>query len=263
MINNFMTALQFLTIFPLWRKEPLKEGELAKSLFYFPVVGFLIGVVLVYADVFFNWVALPPAITNLLLILISVLITRALHIDGLADTLDGLMGGFDAESRLRIMKDSRIGTAGVLGIIFDLSLKYFCLNSLDQYSNEKYSALLTMPMLSHWAQTIMVYRANYGREQGVGRAFVGHLRKSGLAATTAIALVLSGFIIVRYFETFVDFHTLVLACAVFFGTVGLTVLCRWYVVRKIGGVTGDAIGAVSELNEVLVLFLFVLLLSGR
>ncbi len=85
----------------------------------------------------------PHAIVNAMLIIILVLLTRAFHIDGLADTLDGLMGGYDSKSRLHIMKDSRLGTAGVIGIVLLLLVKYLALNNL--FSGSKVEALLRRP----------------------------------------------------------------------------------------------------------------------
>ena len=255
MYKNFITALQFLTIVTVKKDHDVKEGDLAKSMVYFPLVGFLIGFLLVNADKIFALIALPQPIATFLLVIISVLITRAMHIDGLADTLDGLMGGNDHSSRLDIMKDSRLGTAGALGIVSVLFMKYLCLNSL--YESDRIGALLVAPVVARWAQTLMVFNAEYGREHGIGKAFVGHLRSSGLAATSAIAIGLSAFVVVR-----LDARSIVLFFILIYGVVLLTYLGKRYLVRKLGGVTGDAIGAMNELNEVLVLFLFVIFSSG-
>ena len=248
MLKNFITAVQFLTIVTVKKGHQVGENELAKSMVYFPIVGFGLGFILVYADKGLLWV-LPHSITNALLVFIAVLLTRALHIDGLADTLDGMMGGYDKQSRLHIMKDSRLGTAGALGIMFLLLVKYVALNNL--FSGEKVAALLVAPLLARWSQTLMVYRSVYGREEGMGSAFVGHLRGSGMIAASAVAIGLAGWV-----SGFSAVY-LVAAVAVF------TLLSRWYFIRKLGGVTGDTIGAVSELNEALVLLLFVVLSNGE
>jgi adenosylcobinamide-GDP ribazoletransferase len=247
MIKNFIHAIQFLTIVTVSKKEKITEGDLARSMAYFPFVGFLLGVILVYTDKALSYV-LPHTIGNALLVLISILLTRALHIDGLADTLDGIMGGSDKESRLRIMKDSRIGTAGVLGIVFVLLVKYLCLNNL--FNDDKTELLLIAPVLSRWSQALMVFRANYVREQGMGQAFVGHLRATGLAISSAVALGITVYLLWAP------------ALYLIAGTVTLTLIGRWYLFRKLGGVSGDAIGAVSELNEVLTYLLFIILSSG-
>lgn len=256
MIKNFITALQFLTIVTVKKDHAVEEGDLAKSMVYFPLVGFLIGFLLVYADKVFAVIALPHTIATFLLIIISVLVTRALHIDGLADTLDGLMGGRDHSSRLDIMKDSRIGTAGALGIVSVLFMKYLCLNNL--YESDRIAALLVAPVVGRWAQTYMVYKANYGRENGMAKAFMGHLRSSGLAATSMIAFGLSAFVLL----VGLDFRSLVLFTVLTCGVLLLTILGKHYLIRKLGGVTGDAIGAMSELNEVLIILLFVLFSNG-
>lgn len=251
MMKNFINAVQFLTIVRVSKNHTLEEGDLAKSMVYFPLIGFLLGVILVYADKALRLIVLPDPIGNLLLVLVVVLLTRGLHIDGLADTLDGLMGGKCKDSRLAIMKDSRIGTAGVLGILFVLFLKYLCLNSL--VNSEKIAALLVAPMLSRWSQTIMVFKGNYGREEGMAKAFVGHLRTSGLAYASIVAIGLTAFVIAQE-----EARAAFLICGVILGVVLLTFSARWYFARKLGGVTGDVIGAVNELNEVLVLLLFVI-----
>jgi adenosylcobinamide-GDP ribazoletransferase len=255
MFKNFITALQFLTIVTLKKDHAVEEGDLAKSMVYFPLVGFLIGVLLVYSDKMFALIALPQAVGTFLLIIISVLITRAMHIDGLADTLDGLMGGQDHTSRLAIMKDSRLGTAGALGILFVLFMKYLCLNSLIE--SDRIIALLIAPVAARWAQTLMVFHAEYGREQGTGKAFVGHLRSSGMVATSAVAIGLSAFVVLR-----LDTGSLLLFFILIVGVVLLTYFGKRYLVRKLGGVTGDAIGAMSELNEAFAFLLFVIFSNG-
>ncbi len=256
MFKNLITAMQFLTIVKVHSEYQEEERSLARSIVFFPLIGFLIGFVLINADKLMLLAALPQTISNVLLVGLSVLITRALHLDGLADSLDGLMGGYDAQSRLAIMKDSRLGTAGALGIFFVLFLKYTALNNL--FESEKVVALLTAPLLARWSQTLMIFNTKYGREEGMGKAFVGQLRASGLAAASVLALALSAFVVVR-----MDFHSFTLFLCMVLGVLVLTYIGRWFFIRKLGGVTGDAIGAVSELNEVFILLLCVIFSSGN
>jgi adenosylcobinamide-GDP ribazoletransferase len=254
MLRNFITALQFLTVFTVKKDHEVRENDLARSMTFFPFVGLFIGLILVWADRALLWV-FPDAIGNIFLLLLSMVITRALHIDGLADSLDGIMGGKDPESRLAIMRDSRIGTAGVLGIVFILLIKYVCLNNL--FDDYKAAALLTAPAFGRWSQMLMMFQADYGREDGMGKAFVGHVRLGGLVAASAGSLGISAYVIVH------DNRTAVLAVAIPLLIALFTVLWRWYVVRRVGGVTGDAVGAASEMNEALTLLLFVALLSAK
>jgi adenosylcobinamide-GDP ribazoletransferase len=254
MYNNFVTALQFLTVIRVKKDHVVNENDLAKSMVYFPFVGFIIGFILVQADNLLQRL-FPDTISNIFLLIVSALITRALHIDGLADTVDGIMGGKDPESRLMIMKDSRIGTGGVLAVAFLLLVKYVSLNNL--FHDYKTSALLTAPAFARWSQMLMMFKADYGREYGMGKAFVGHLRSGGLIAASVITLGLSAFVIMY------DTRTAVLALGIPLALAVFTYLWRWFIRRKLDGVTGDAVGAVSELNEALTLLLFVFLLSER
>jgi adenosylcobinamide-GDP ribazoletransferase len=254
MLRNFITALQFLTVFTVKKDHEVRENDLARSMTFFPFVGLFIGLILVWADRALLWV-FPDAIGNIFLLLLSMVITRALHMDGLADSLDGIMGGKDPESRLAIMRDSRIGTAGVLGIVLILLIKYVCLNNL--FDDYKAAALLTAPAFGRWSQMLMMFQADYGREDGMGKAFVGHVRLGGLIAASAGSLGISAYVIVH------DNRTAVLAVAIPLLIALFTVLWRWYVVRRVGGVTGDAVGAASEMNEALTLLLFVALLSAK
>lgn len=254
MLHNFITALQFLTIFTVRKDHDVDENDLSRSMVYFPFVGFLIGLILVWANKALLWL-FPDTIANLFLLMLSVVITRALHVDGLADSMDGLMGGRDRDARLAIMKDSRIGTAGVMAIVVVFLIKYVCLNSL--FGQYKTVALLTAPAYARWSQMLMMYRAHYAREEGMGKAFVGHVRAAGVLAASIITLGLSAFVIIY------DERTAVLAVGIPLCVAVFTGLWRWFVVRKLGGITGDAVGAASELNETLALLLFVFLLMER
>lgn len=255
MLKNFITALQFLTVFTVKKDHEVEEADLARSMAYFPLVGFLIGLQLVWVDRLLLRM-LPDTISNIFLLLLMALITRALHIDGLADSFDGITGGRDEASRLAIMKDSRIGTAGVLAVLFVQLIKYVCLNNL--FFDYKAAALLTAPALGRWSMMLMMFKADYGREAGLGRAFVGHVRWGGLVTATVLTIGLSAFVIFQY-----DLRTAVLAAGTPIVVAGFTLLWRRYVVRKTGGVTGDTIGAVNEMTEALTLLLFVFLLTER
>ena len=256
MIKNIITALQFLTIFRVRKHHDIGENDLARSMVHFPLVGFFIGFLLVNVDKGLALVAIPQAVTSFVVVIASVLITRALHVDGLADTCDGIMGGHDHASRLAIMKDSRLGTAGAIGILSVLFMKYLCLNNL--YETERVAALLTAPALGRWSQTFMVFKSDYGRENGMGRAFVGHLRSSGLTWATVIAACLSAFVVVR-----ADVRSMVLFAGMMLGVLVLTLIGKRFLAAKLGGVTGDTIGAMNELNEALVLFIFVIFSGGN
>lgn len=248
MLKKFIMALHSLTLVTVQKGHNASEHEVAESMAYFPIVGFGLGCILVYADKGLLWI-LPHSISNALLIVIAVILTRAMHIAGLADTLDGLTGGNDNQPGLPIMKKSGLGTAGAIGIMFLLLIKYVALNNL--FSGEKVAALLIAPLLARWSQALMAYRSAYGREQGADAAVAGHLRGRGIIAASVVAIGLAGWV------SGSSAFYLVTTVALF------TLLNRWYFSRKPGGVTGSTLGAVSELNEVLVLLLFVILSNGE
>ena len=167
-----------------------------------------------------------------------------------------MMGGHDAASRLDIMKDSRLGTAGATGILLLLLTKYLCLNNLFEY--DKVAALLSAPMLARWSHSLMAFKTDYGRKDGMGKCFIGHLRTSSLVAASVVAVGLSAFVIFR-----LDVRSAALVLTVLTGVGLTTFLGKKYLVRKLGGITGDSVGAVSELNEVVVLVLFVVFSNGN
>ncbi len=165
---TFPLALTFLTIFP-WPRLPLAAPQdLARSMFWFPWVGAVLG--LTYWAAFQVMAKfLPDMAAAALLVVLTAVATRGLHLDGLADALDGLGGGATPESRLAIMKDSRLGTFGAVGLILILLLKFaFFLGIAAQ---GKHAALMVFPVLSRWGMVLLAALSPYARpEGGLGRA---------------------------------------------------------------------------------------------
>ncbi|HAA04547.1 MAG TPA: adenosylcobinamide-GDP ribazoletransferase, partial [Syntrophobacteraceae bacterium] len=241
MLRTFALALSFLTILrvPLVPARLASPTELAASFVFFPLVGVILGGIWVLLA--FAWkLVLTPALIAVLLTLTMALLTRGLHLDGLADLADGVGGGYTPEKRLTIMKDSRIGTFGATALILVLALKVSALYPLLQTG--QWRALLLVPILSRLGMVWGAYRSVYPRpEGGLGKAFceqlhVGHL----LAATTlgAVAVVLVA-----------PLAGAVLLIALS-GCVGLL---RILAQRWLGGITGDVLGALNEIAEALLL----------
>ncbi len=163
-MSSFSLAWQFLTILP-WRKssQECTPQLLGRSMAYYPAIGLLLGLILWAA----HWALslfLPRALGDGLILLVLVILTGALHLDGLADTLDGLAAGKAPEERLRIMKDHRVGTFGAVGLILVLGLKFLALHSL--LTQDVGKALLVALTLSRWSMVQLVYRAPYARREG-------------------------------------------------------------------------------------------------
>lgn len=204
---------------------------------WYPVVGLLIGGAMVSVDL-----ALAPFLSsnvvNALLILLVVLLTRGLHQDGLADTLDGLAGGRTPAARLSIMRDSRIGAIGATGLFLSLILRYAGLLSLPE--GLRFPALLCMPAVGRWAMVMMAWSSPYARtEGGLAASFLPHLSRLQAAASTSVLTLALG-LAFGFTEAVV---ILVIAVGV---VLAVWIGCRtWF-----GGITGDTLGATNELMEI-------------
>ncbi|MBE0500531.1 MAG: adenosylcobinamide-GDP ribazoletransferase [Desulfuromonadales bacterium] len=243
--DDFRTALSFLTIIPVGKDLAPEPDRLARSMGFFPAVGLVIGLGLVVL----NWLLdglLPRPVLDCLLILFMITITGALHLDGIADLIDGLAGGKDKAGILAIMKDSRVGAIGVVGLIMVLLLKYLSLFNLDP--DLKSAALIMTPAAGRWVQVILANYCRYLRPQGgTGAVFVELVgeREVMIATGTLIAAALVLFGLNGIFLVFL------------FGIVAM--LLMRYFQSRLGGVTGDVLGAATEIIEVLSL-LFILAL---
>lgn len=239
--DDFRIAGAFLTIFPVAKRLEMTPERLGRSMGLFPAVGLLIGLGLVVI----NWLLdglIPRAVLDCLLVLIMIAITGALHLDGVADLIDGLAGGKDREGALRIMKDSRVGAMGVVGLVMVLLLKYLCLFHVPL--ELKSAALIFMPAAGRWVQVCLACYCPYVRaEGGTGGAFVDNVEQPEFLRASATLLVAA--LILFWLKGIFLIFLLSLATMV---------LIRYFEVR-LGGVTGDVLGAVTEIVEVLTLLL--------
>jgi adenosylcobinamide-GDP ribazoletransferase len=241
-MTSFFLAWRFLTILPGGRSEGEASPQLlGRSMGFYPLVGLLLGMIL-WAAYGVLSVAFSRMVCDGLVLLLLVLITGALHLDGLADTLDGMAAGKSAQERLLIMKDHRVGTFGVLGLLSVLGIKFLALNSLPEEIAGK--SLAVALVLGRWSMVELIYRAPYARpEGGLGRSFKENVRRREMFLAGATSLILAVFFL-RFWGALVW-----LAIAVF--TLGI----QFLFMRRLGGVTGDVLGAANEVNEVLVLIL--------
>jgi adenosylcobinamide-GDP ribazoletransferase len=207
---------------------------------WYPVVGVVIGGALSLADLLLVKV-FAAEVVNGLLILLLVLLTRGLHQDGLADTLDGLAGGRTPTERLPIMRDPRIGAIGATGLVLSLILRYAGLLALPH--GLRVPVLLCMPAVGRWAMVTLAWASPYARpDGGLAAPFVARLSwRQVLAATVALAAVLGGTLGLQN------------GLVVLVGGSAIVVMlwggCRvWF-----GGITGDILGATNEVIEIVFL----------
>ena len=237
-LRPFIFAWQFLTAVPLSRDlhDPAPH-ELAGSMLWYPCVGILLGAFMVMTDMLLaRW--LSREVVAALLILLLVAMTRGLHQDGLADTLDGLAGGRVPTDRLAIMRDPRIGAIGATGLFVSLILRYSALVSLPEPL--KFPALLCAPAIGRWAMVVGAYGASYARaEGGLAAPFLAHLSAWHVLGAT----VLVASLMVWSFGFAAALTILLIG-----GIVSrlATMCCRSY----FGGITGDTLGATNEVIEI-------------
>jgi len=234
---TFPLALTFLTTLPWPRVGRADARDLARSLFWFPWVGALLGLIFWAA-----WRLLlqyfPAAAASALLLTLTVILTRGLHLDGLADTADGLGGGRDRGEILRIMKDSHLGTFGATALLLVLLLKF----ALFQAWAGPGRIFLLYPVVSRWGLVFLAYLSPYARpEGGLGEAMTTGASLRTLTGATLSAALLS-------FLAYGISGLLLLT-----GAALAILLLSFYFRKKLGGVTGDVLGAAAELVEVLVL----------
>lgn len=239
--RQFCLALGFLTRLPAAVRMPVGPTELGRSMTFFPLVGLLLGGLLVAADALFT-LLLPRLVGDALLLVVLVLATGALHLDGLADLSDGVGSGRDRDTALQIMKDSSIGAFGAIALCLYLLVKFLALASLPPAA--KPAALLLAPVAGRWAPVLLAVTLPYLRgPAGTGAAFADHAGRRELLLATLTLLAVS----VALFH----WQGLVLAGVLASGGLLFAAWAR----RRLGGATGDLFGAGVELLELLALLL--------
>lgn len=237
MIKRFLIALQFLTILPVKVKD-IRDDDYRDSLPYFPAAGLIIGLLLVVAAKITS--AMPNMFTAAAILTVSVLITGGLHLDGFADTCDAFYGVRTRKERLDIMRDSRIGAMGAMGITLLLLWKFVLIVSIAPAF--LWRALIMTTTFSRWAQVLACAISKYAREEGKGGFFIGRATIRDTIAGGLFTLSL-----------FLIFAGITRGVIIYLTSTVFAALFTLYANKKIGGMTGDTVGAVSEIAEVLVL----------
>ena len=288
MMNGLRSAIGFLTILPLAPSGG--PASMASARGWFPLVGLLLGLILAGFDIlrmlmlqagssgwYGGYAPLPTTypvfpdytilLWSVLLVVILVVLTRALHLDGFMDSCDALLGGFDRERRLAILRDPNVGAFAVIGVVCLLLIKVLAIAELPpailvppgiavlppEGWSVRIPMLLLFPCLSRWAVLLTMELYPYVRSNGIGTAFFGGEQRRvrwqlmiGFAFTMVISVALAGM---------VGIVLLAAACAVAWGIGAWTT-------RLLGGVTGDIYGAVNEVTEVAVLLLALMLTAA-
>jgi len=244
-MQPFFIAVQFLTRLPVPFKVGYTDKQVAQSVLYYPLVGLLIGGVLLSMAVLVNSIA--PALSAVVVLVLWVLITGGLHLDGLADSTDAWAGGYgDTQKSLEIMKDPAAGPLAVVVLVLLLLAKFSALSYL--FENNYLWALLVAPILGRLSIIVLFVTTPYIRQQGLGAEMAEHL--DSVQAYAVIAVICGLFIVA--FPVLIAITVLACVCVVLF-------LLRKMMLKRLGGMTGDTIGASLEIIETVTLFVIALL----
>ncbi len=246
-MNRFLAALQFLTILPFNIKGKIEDEDLGGSLVYFPVVGLLLGLFL--ALIAYISSPIPPMVRSVLILGTWIVATGGIHLDGFADTCDGFYGTRPREEILRIMRDSRIGTMGAAGVAMLLLFKFAVLSSIKP--EDLWRVLIVAAVSARWSQPFACSASGYARDEGKAKCFIGHAKNSHMLIGALFTLLLD------YLLMGIGGITL------FAASLAVIFLFIRYSEKKIGGMTGDTIGAVNEIAEASALFLGLILLNSK
>jgi len=247
-LSLFLVAAQFLTRLPVPSVAGFQPSWLSRSARYFPLIGALIG--LIGAGVWWlSSLCFPPAVAVGLTLSATLLLTGALHEDGFADVCDGFGGGVSRESVLAIMKDSRVGAYGAIGVAMMLGLRWVTLAALPRAVFP--ILFVSAHMLSRWCATALIWRLPYVRTDAdaKSRPFAG----SWGAANWIFSGVLGAVALlplVALANAATDLPWVQALAAAFVAAVTVNFLAGMYFKRRIGGYTGDCLGAAQQITEV-------------
>jgi adenosylcobinamide-GDP ribazoletransferase len=243
--RDLQIAAAFLTRLPIRQQEPAGLSALGRAARCFPLVGLGIGLVAGVAYAVAIEFALPPILAAVLAVAAAIVVTGALHEDGLADTADGFGGGADREAKLRIMRDSRIGTYGVIALILVLAAQIAALSALSD--SDDVAALL---IVCHAASRALLVPVMHLEPPARGDGLAVSAGRPS-PATTLWALGIAGVVAL----IFAGFYGIV---ASLIGAVVAWVIV-WIARRQIGGITGDVLGSVQQATAIAMLLALVAL----
>ncbi len=246
--SGLLHAMRFLTVIPIPFAKETDERIFTSSMMFFPLVGFFIGVVCAFLSYLLS-LFFSPFMTSALVVALWVVLTGALHLDGFADTVDGIGGGRDREERLAIMKDSRIGTFGAVSLFLVLILKVAFLSELTE-SYPIFSVILAAAT-GRWVISGAIMYFPSARPDGMGALFKKNCGKREFIVSSSIMGAVSLFCLAVGGPVVV-----LLTAAAAYGAAA-------FLSKRLGGLTGDSYGALCEFSEAVALFLCVIVYNIR
>lgn len=284
-MTPFFIALQFLTRLKIVNQIEWSMEDFGKSVATFPFVGLIIGIFLTLIYFIFSQF-LSPMPLMLIIVISEFLFTGGLHADGLMDTSDGLFSGREREKKLEIMKDSRVGSFGVVAFVFIILLKWQLLAAIP--TPEFIPIILVMmPLMSRYTLILSIRSYPYARKSGMGQAFAVYAPKHVITCSTistfcmpiiiclllsllyAIGLGITSILSIPFIPYSIALFGLAYALVglmeinIFSMIVSYIInrIINHYIVKQLGGTTGDTYGFVVEVTEVLLLLVYIITLA--
>lgn len=246
-INDFFLMVQFLTRIPINKSFSCEQEDFRRGTVFMPVIGLLIGGI--------QWIVyklcimvLPTNVSVAIILLIGIMLTGALHLDGLGDMSDGFFAFKGNDKIIEIMKDSRIGSYACATIVMDIILKY----SLLSFIASRFPfIIIAAPVIGRFSIVFIAFIGKTAKKTGTGNFFIGNIGKLQLFLATVITIVILLFIacISPKYVAIMMVASLIMAA-----------LINTYCNKKIGGLTGDLFGADNEMVEILVMLITAIIL---
>ena len=240
-MKSFLTALQFLTRIHLKEQTDLVMEDFGRSTKFFPLIGAILGFIYWLASWFLTAVFGWANFVTTLLVLLPVVLTGGLLLDGFMDTADGVFSARDRERKLEIMKDSRVGSFGVIAFVSLMLVNWTVLRDIPPAL--VMTALFVMPVIGRMAMVMVIAFFPYARKEGMGKVFSDMADRK----TVAIAGITAVLFVVPWGQA---------AAAALAAGLGFAWLLGRWLSEKLGGLTGDTYGAVETLTETMVLLVF-------
>ncbi len=234
--KSFLTAFRFLTIFPCsWKSED--DGEyFVKALYYFPFIGLIIGLFVALVLSLLTIVT-PQIIIAAVALPLLGFVSGFLHLDGLADSFDGLFSSRNKERSLEIMRDSNVGAMGLCGVLFVMLIKFASLTAIPQEYFLK--TIILIPIAGRCSTVLAMALQKYARKEGgLGQLFYSESCKKAALIST-LFLFFTGSLLLSFFTALIITVSMIIMVSSF----------GWFCKKKIGGATGDTLGATCELTE--------------
>lgn len=252
LLKSFILALGFMTRLPTPQIENPSTKVIANIPFFYPLVGIIIGLILLVVA---SLTAINNFLLAVLLVAVWVIITGALHLDGLADLADALIGGLGSKEKTKqILKDPHVGVHGVVSLVLVLLVKTAAVYSL--LLENSLFVLFLAPLLARLFILPLIAKTNYYQSQGIAHTLFANVDKDKLNRYFYLVLTMVGLLVLVFYNAvFINvlISTIVLALLAFY--------LRKTAINRLGGMSGDVLGAAIELAEMLFLFLISCLIT--